>query len=177
MTAVPSGAGPTRPHVDPVPVEARPIQGRRAGVVTRTAANVVDFGITVGLLLGGYMAWSAARFLVEPAQFSWPAPPFLAFLAAGACLMGLYFTCAWATTGRTYGDHLLGLRVVNSRGERVRWGLAAVRAAFCLVVPIGLFWSAVSRTNRSLQDTVLRTYVVYDWTTRIHRSGVVGTPT
>src|SRR6188474_2811461 len=135
MTAVPSGAGPTRPHVDPVPVEARPIQGRRAGVVTRTAANVVDFGITVGLLLGGYVAWSAARFLVEPAQFSWPAPPFLAFLAAGAGLMGLYFTCAWATTGRTYGDHLLGLRVVNSRGERVRWGLAAVRAAFCLVVP------------------------------------------
>ena len=43
MTAVPSGAGPTRPHVDPVPVEARPIQGRRAGVVTRTAAGLAAY--------------------------------------------------------------------------------------------------------------------------------------
>jgi len=78
----------------------------------------------------------------------------------------LYFTASWATVGRTYGDHLLGLRVLNFRGERLRWTGAFVRAVFCVVLPIGLYWVLVSTTNRSLQDTVLRTSVLYDWTTR-----------
>ena len=38
-----------------------------------------------------------------------------------------------------------------------------MRAALCVVFPIGLAWVVVSRQNRSLQDTVLRTSVVYDW--------------
>ena len=29
-------------HVDPVPYEARPFQGRRAGLATRAAAAVID---------------------------------------------------------------------------------------------------------------------------------------
>jgi type III secretory pathway component EscT len=38
-----------------------------------------------------------------------------------------------------------------------------VRAALCVAFPIGLFWSVVSATSRSLQDSLLRTAVVYDW--------------
>jgi uncharacterized RDD family membrane protein YckC len=60
----------------------------------------------------------------------------------------------------------MGIRVVNFRGRRLRPLGAALRASFCLLFLPGLFWVAVSGGNRSLQDTVLRTQVIYDWTRR-----------
>lgn len=161
-----AGTGPTPHTVDAVPREARPFQGQRAGIVTRTAANVIDFAVVVGVLAGGYAAWCAVMFLIDPARFRFPAPSFLALLICHTIVLFTYFTVSWATSGRTYGNHLLGLRVVNFRGERLRWPTAVVRAGFCVVLPIGLYWAVVSPTNRSLQDTLLRTSVLYDWTTR-----------
>jgi uncharacterized RDD family membrane protein YckC len=149
-----------------VPREARPFQGQRAGVVTRTAANVVDFTVAVVAIASGYAAWCAFRFLINPTKFSFPDVPFVVLLICFATVLFIYFTLSWATTGRTYGDHVLGLRVVSFRGERLRWPGAVVRAGFCVVVPIGLYWAVVSPTNRSLQDTLLRTSVLYDWTSR-----------
>jgi hypothetical protein len=32
--------------------------------------------------------------------------------------------------------------------------------------PIGLAWAIISRRNRSVQDVVLRTIVIYDWSVR-----------
>ena len=60
----------------------------------------------------------------------------------------------------------MGLRVVNSRGRRLNPLIALARAVFCAFFPIGLFWCAVSRKRRSVQDLVLRTSVVYDWNPR-----------
>jgi uncharacterized RDD family membrane protein YckC len=163
VDAVP-GLGDVAPRrVDAVPLEARSFQGQRAGVVTRTAANAVDFTLAVVVLAGAYAAWCAVKFLINPTQFKFPAPSFLVLLACFEAVMFVYFTTAWATTGRTFGDHQLGLRVVNAHGEQLRWPGAAVRAVFCLVLPIGLYWAALSPTNRSVQDAVLRTSVVYDW--------------
>ena len=34
-------------HIDPVPREARPFQGHRAGLVTRAAAGAIDLGILI----------------------------------------------------------------------------------------------------------------------------------
>jgi uncharacterized RDD family membrane protein YckC len=153
-------------HSVSVPEEARSFQGHRAGVVTRTAANVVDSSLAIALVLFGYAVWCIVRFLIRPSAFIFPAPPLLAVLACWGGVLFLYFAASWATTGRTYGDHLLGLRVVNFRGESLRWSGAVARSAFCVAVPIGLYWALVSLTNRSLQDTVLRTSVLYDWTTR-----------
>ena len=153
-------------HDVAVPSEARAFQGHRAGVVTRTAANVVDSAVAVAVVASAYVAWCAVRFLLGPSSFTFPAPKLSAVFACWAVVLCLYFTASWATVGRTYGDHLLGLRVLNFRGERLRWTGAFVRAVFCVVLPIGLYWVLVSTTNRSLQDTVLRTSVLYDWTTR-----------
>ena len=163
MSQVGPGTEPVHHDVDPVPREARGIQGLRAGIVTRTAANTVDFAAVVGVLTAGYAAWFAARFLIQPAHFSAPRPALGAVLICGAVVLFGYFTASWATTGRTYGDHLMGLRVVDARGDRLRWRTAAVRAALCVAFPIGLYWSMVSTTSRSVQDTLLRTAVVYDW--------------
>jgi len=169
MSHVVPGTGSKAHEVDPVPWEARPFQGQPAGIVTRTAANVIDFGVMVAVLACGYVVWCAMRFLIDPAAFTSPKPPFYAVVLCGAVVLFVYFVESWATTGRTYGDHLLGLRVVNFRGQQMRWSGAAVRAAFCVALPIGLYWAVVSPTRRSLQDTVLRTSVVYDWTTARRR--------
>ena len=157
-------ADPVPPKVDAVPWEARGFQGQRAGVVTRTVANVVDFLVVVAVLACGYAAWCALKFLVNPTQFSFPKPSFILQLICFEVVLFVYFTASWATTGRTFGDHQLGLRVVNAHGERLGWLGAVIRAGFCAVLPIGLYWAVVSSTNRSVQDGVLRTSVVYDWT-------------
>ena len=95
--------------------------------------------------------------------------------AVGAWILVVYLTVAWWLNGRTFGDHLMGLRVVNFRGDRLRLPGALARAAFCAAFPLGLFWVAVSRENRSVQDVVLRTSVIYDWQpARVHQSTGIG---
>jgi hypothetical protein len=36
-----------------------------------------------------------------------------------------------------------------------------VRAVLCVIFPVGLLWVLVSQENRSAQDLVLRTSVIY----------------
>jgi uncharacterized RDD family membrane protein YckC len=146
-----------------VPREARPFQGERAGLVSRVLAAAVDFVVVVTIVACGYLAVAAVRFLWNSRTFSFPAPPFLLLLAIGSTLMVLYLAASWGTTGRTYGAHLLGLRVLGARGRRMRASAALVRAIACVAFPIGLFWVVVSRENRSAQDVLLRSSVVYDW--------------
>jgi uncharacterized RDD family membrane protein YckC len=139
------------------------IQGRRAGVVSRALANVMDIGVVVLLLSGAYVAVAAGRYLVNPASFRFPSPGFGLVLILGLAVQALYFFVSWAVPGRTYGDAVFGLRVVNFRGERMRWAGALLRALLCVVFPIGLLWVLVSGQNRSVQDVLLRTSVIYDW--------------
>lgn len=156
-------AGTVDHRLTAIPPAARVLQGRRAGLVTRVLANTVDFGIVVGIVAGGYAAVVAVRFLWNSRTFTFPAPGFGVLVAVGSVVMVLYLTAAWTTSGRTYGDHLLGLRVVGWRGHRLRPVNALLRAVLCVVFPIGLFWIALSRENRSVQDVLLRSSVIYDW--------------
>ena len=59
---------------------------------------------------------------------------------------------------------------MSFRGRRMSWPGAFLRAAFCVVFPLGLAWIVVSPRNRSVQDVVMQTSVVYDWS----RVGVSG---
>lgn len=152
---------PPHRQIDP---QVRPaIQGRRAGLVTRVLANAVDLGVVVVLLAIGYLAVAAVRFLVHPSSFRFPTPSFALVLIVGGVVMGSYFAVSWAVAERTYGDEVLGLRVVNFRGERLHWAGSLLRALLCVVFPIGLLWVLLSPRNRSVQDVVLQSSVIYDW--------------
>ena len=139
------------------------IQGRRAGFVTRMLANMVDAGVVFGVLLSAYVAVSIVKFLWAPQAFQFPAPTFAVALILGGAVEFVYLTVAWHTWGRTWGGQLLGLRVLSFRGTNLLWAGATVRAAVCVLIPIGLVWVLVSRENRSAQDVVMRSSVVYDW--------------
>jgi uncharacterized RDD family membrane protein YckC len=150
-------------HVSAVPRQARPFQGHPAGVVSRVVAATVDTIAVAAALLVGYLAVAGMRFLIKPRDFSFPELGPTGSLLVGGLMLGCYLTVAWALGGRTYGNLLMGLRVVTVRGDRVGWLRAAARAGCYLAVPVGLLWVAVDRRGRSVQDLVLRTAVVYDW--------------
>jgi len=149
--------------VSPLPREARPYQGQRAGLVTRAVAAAIDWLLVVLALLLGYVGIAIVLFLVDPRSFTFPDLKLVWSLTTAFVVLVLYLTVAWWMTGRSYGCHVMGLRVVGLRGRKPRFVGALLRAAFCAVFPIGLLWVAVSHENRSVQDVVLRTSVIYDW--------------
>ncbi|HEY5981266.1 MAG TPA: RDD family protein [Microlunatus sp.] len=146
-----------------IPGPARPYQGRPAGLVSRSLASGMDLVIVATVLVVLYAGWSAVRFLLRPAKFEFPEPSLLLVLVAGFAVLTLYLTLGWTMTGRTYGDHLMGLRVVDRAGNTLHLYRASLRAVLCALFPIGLAWTAFSAGNRSLQDILVRTTVTYDW--------------
>jgi len=145
---------------DPYAASSVPVPN--AGVVTRVLAACVDLvSIVVATILLDLGA-AAVRFVWSPVRFRWPQPGVAVGGLAVMCVGVLYLTVAWATTGRTYGERLLGLRVLTRRHTLVGWLRAVARAVTCVVFPVGLVWSAFSAQRHSLQDIVFRTVVVYD---------------
>ena len=149
--------------VSPVPHEARSHQGRRAGLVSRIVAGVLDLLVLLVLLALGYLAANATSFIVRPRTFEplTAAQPVLLAVAGGSAVV--YLAGTWWIGGRTYGCHVMGLRVVDRRGRSPRLLVAVLRAATYVVFPIGVLWCAVTGSRRSLQDLLLGTYVLYDW--------------
>ena len=147
--------------VHTVPQEARGFQGSRAGIVSRVLANSIDFAILLAILGAVYFGWAAVVFLRKGADFRFPTVTYANVYVVGAIVFSLYFAFCWANSGRTYGDHVLGLRVVNRHGVHPGFWHALLRAVLCVHFPFLLFWAVVD--NRSVQDLVVRTSVIYDW--------------
>ena len=146
-----------------IPQLARPYQGKPAGLISRFLASAVDLVIVVAVLVAMYAGWATLRFLLRPAKFQFPEPSILLIVVAGFAVLTLYLTLGWTMTGRTYGDHLMGLRVVDRAGATLHLPRALLRALLCAVFPIGLLWTAFSTRSLSVQDLLLRTCVTYDW--------------
>ena len=153
-------------HVDPIPQEARGFQGRRAGLVSRGAAACIDIGVVFLTLLVAYLVVVVVLFLLPPGGLELPVPPLWLDLVAGHVVLTLYLSVSWHRGGRTYGDLVMGLRVVNRGTGDPGLVTALLRAALSVLFPLGLAWVALSRQNRSIQDLVLGTSVIYDWTVR-----------
>jgi uncharacterized RDD family membrane protein YckC len=130
------------------------------------AAAIIDALVVGVITLIGYAAIAGLTFMVSPRTFSFPQASWLLSLAGMLAVAVIYLTVAWAMSGRTYGNLVMGLRVVG-RGARPLGALRALaRAVACTLLPIGLLWSAVNADKLSLQDLLLRTFVVYDWQPR-----------
>ncbi len=159
----PGAPDPPDPLASLVPPMARPHQGHRAGIITRCAAGAVDLTVAGLAVLVAYGVWAAALFLLRPQGFRFPEPGPQVVLSVLLVVLTAYLAVGWVSTGQTYGGRLLGLRVVDRHGRRLGPGLALARAVLCVLFPIQLFWVVLSRENRSVQDVLLRTSVVYDW--------------
>ncbi|MFC4787203.1 RDD family protein [Nocardioides sp. MAHUQ-72] len=162
MSAGTAGGG-----VSPVPREARPYQGHRAGLVTRMVAAVIDAAVVALTLLAGYFGLAALLFLVDPRGFQMPHAGLFFSLASAFVVTVSYLTVSWTLSGRTYGYLVMGLRVVGRGGRALGFVGCTIRALAVALLPVGVLWVAVSRDNRSVQDLFLGTAVVYDWQPRV----------
>jgi hypothetical protein len=133
-----------------------------AGVVTRLLAAGIDVVAVVLLTVVLDLAVAGVRFVWSPVDFRWPRPATVSAAVVLVTVAVLYLTVGWAMTGRTYGGRLLGLRVLSGRRGLLGWTRSLLRAVACVLWPVGLLWSGVSRERSSLQDILFRSVVVYD---------------
>jgi uncharacterized RDD family membrane protein YckC len=144
-----------------------PIPTAHAGVVTRLLAALVDTAVVVLVTVFVDLATAGIRFVWSPVDFRWPqpSPEMVVLVLFGVAVV--YLTAGWSLAGRTYGARLLGLRVLSGRYGRLGEVRSLLRAIACVLFPLGLLWSGISGSRRSLQDLVLRTVVVYDVRTAV----------
>ncbi|MFJ9037230.1 RDD family protein [Streptomyces sp. NPDC102406] len=141
-------------------------QGRRAGIVSRTVADVIDLGLVSAFCGAALLLYAVGDYVLTGAPFTLPSPPRPVGAAAAPLIAVGYLTGCWTVAGRTPGKQCAGLRVVRASGDPLTTGRALLRAVLCVLLPIGLCWVVLSRRNASLQDLVVRTAVLYDWGTR-----------
>lgn len=146
-----------------VPREARPYQGHRAGMVTRTIAASVDAVVVLLVVTIGVLSVNAFSFVLDPRGFRvvGASQEVLIEVALGTAIV--YLAGTWTFMGRSYGCRLMGLRIVDRRGRSPGIVRSLLRATLYVVFPLGLVWCAVGRSRKSVQDLVLGTSVVYDW--------------
>jgi uncharacterized RDD family membrane protein YckC len=139
------------------------MQGRHAGIVSRVVADAIDLLIVAAIAVVTYLGFSAVQFIVRPRRFTWPQPSTSLSFSLVLLLLVLYLAIGWSETGRSAGKQVMGLRLVNRRGEPPSLTSALVRAGLCVAFPLGLVWCAFDRGGQSLQDLLMGTSVLYDW--------------
>jgi len=142
---------------------ARALQGQRAGIVSRGLAFAADIGVAFLIYVVMGAAVSVLWDLLFSKKMDIPQLPGWVNATAIFWILVIYLGLGWGSTGRTIGKQLMGLRVVRSDGRSLKPRQAFVRALFCAAFYPGLLLALVDRRNRSVQDVVCRTVVVYDW--------------
>jgi len=149
-----------------------PRQRTRAGIVSRLGADGIDLVLVQVIFALIFLGYAFARFLLSSKPFELPHPPIGVTSTLQFLLLTTYLAWGWASTGRTPGKALLGLRVVTDGGTPLSIRRSVARAALCtLVGPILLVWAVVSRRNAGIHDLLLSTAVIYDWQPRFTRGG------
>lgn len=149
-----------------VPESARPSQGQRAGLFTRGLAAGIDVAATIAFMIGVWCVIRIILWAVRPLD-PHPMPAAWWFFLVGVLLLWLSWTVAYATNGRALGHLIMGIRVVSRKGASMSWPAAALRSILNMVFPIGLLWVIPSAQNRSVQDVILRSSVIYAWALRM----------
>lgn len=156
-----------------IPREARAYQGHRAGMVTRTIAATVDAVVVLVVFAAGLLSVNAFVFVLDPRSYRVVGASQDALLLVALATAVVYLAGTWAMVGRTYGYHLMGLRVVDRRGRTPGLTRSLLRALLCVFFPLGLAWCGLVRSRKSVQDLLLGTSVVYDWMPEHRPRGIV----
>jgi uncharacterized RDD family membrane protein YckC len=147
-------------------------QGHYAGAATRLAAYALDQTVATAVYTAGVAIVSWLISLVLPPDVK--LAPFVG-LAGFVYLLWLvlYFGYPWATSGKTFGMAVLGLRVVAEDGAPLAPKRAFIRIFMFplgfLTLGIGFLGILFNRERQAIYDRIARSTVVYDWDARSAR--------
>ena len=147
--------------------QALSYQGRYAGAASRLASFVIDLILSAGVFCVALAAISYGAQVITGNLVSWNrSTPVVAALFAVWEL--LYFGFSWATSGRTPGMALFGLRVVRTDGAVLDPRHALIRTLVFpfsfLFLGLGFLGIFVQREHRALHDLAAGSAVIYSWT-------------
>ncbi len=134
---------------------------KNAGIVSRGIGAFLDLLVVWTILGACYLGLALMKFVITVSEFHFPQLNILFTTTGFVVTAVLYLATCWEVSGRTLGSVVMGLRVVNSKGERIRPAVAVLRALLCTLFAIGLVWAVVDRRRRSVADIILRTRVIY----------------
>uniref|UniRef100_UPI002A816FCC RDD family protein n=1 Tax=Streptomyces sp. CRN 30 TaxID=3075613 RepID=UPI002A816FCC len=146
-------------------------QGSPAGLVSRTAAGVVDGIVVLCAVFALHFGYAAGHYLLLGPPFSLPDPAAWLTVVLGYAAAVAYLAGGWLIGGRTVGDQVLGLRVLSRSRRQLTVAAALLRAVLCVFLPWGLLWIPVDRRGASVQDRLVNTAVVHDWYGRSRPGG------
>lgn len=141
----------------------RALQGLRAGFASRAVASGTDVVLVLCIYVIGVTLVSIVWDLFFSTSISISAPPHWLNELLVWILLVAYLTAGWWSTGRTLGKQMMGLRVVRSDGNPLRFWRTLLRALLCASFFPALLLALVNRRNRGLEDVALGTVVTYDW--------------
>jgi uncharacterized RDD family membrane protein YckC len=152
--------------------DAVSLQGHYAGAVTRLAAFALDQAVatTVFAASTALLAW--AWRLVTAEEITWSPESWVTAVAFVMWLF-VYYAYPWATSGKTFGMAVLGIRVVTAQGAPAGARNAVVRTLALpisfLTLGLGFLPIITGRHRRALHDLAAGTAVVYSWDARAAR--------
>jgi uncharacterized RDD family membrane protein YckC len=154
-------------------VASASLQGNYSGAVSRLAAFALDLVISYGLFTLALAAVNFSASIVLGHPVHWSRSNSLVVAVISGVWLLVYFAYCWATTGKTPGMSLLGIRVVRTDGAHAEPWRAVVRTLI-LPISVALFWLSLplvllQRAHRAPHDLVAGTAVVYAWDARAAR--------
>jgi uncharacterized RDD family membrane protein YckC len=146
--------------------------GKCSGFASRFAAFAVDVGVSLGVFLLALAAISFTARVLTGKDITWNKGDIWVVLAYAVWAFA-YFAYSWATSGRTAGMAMFGVRVVREDGTAASGRRAVVRTlAFplsFLLLGLGFVGILVGGQRRALHDVIAGTAVIYSWDARAAR--------
>jgi uncharacterized RDD family membrane protein YckC len=146
------------------------LQGDYSGVVSRLAALGLDAVLSYFLFTLALAAISFSVSIVVGHSVHYSRSGSVVVFGISVVWEFLYFAYCWATTGKTPGMVVLGIRVVRADGAHAEPWRAVVRT---LILPISIVFFFVSlplvlvlRAHQAPHDLAAGTAVVYAWDAR-----------
>jgi uncharacterized RDD family membrane protein YckC len=126
------------------------------GIGPRLGARLIDTFLIAILsfivaIVGGLVGTAIGMF--SPNSSAWAS---FFTVAAGLVFSFIYYIGAWANSGQTLGDTLLGVKIVTTHGTRLSMGQAIVRYIGYLisaaVLSLGFLWIAFDKKRQGWHD-------------------------
>lgn len=147
------------------------LYGQYAGFVTRFVAYAIDRLIVAGIIalisMGVNLALDALNLREWLTTHNAVALIVALFFLGLTVSVPLFYDMGfWMLAGQTPGKRVMGVRVVRTDGQRLKWGNAIRREVgywISSILFLGYLWVLVDNRRQGWHDKVGGTLVVYAW--------------